>query len=128
MTKAKNPTRDTCDAVDRRDHYSCVRCGRPAEGGSRHHRQLRRHGDHSAANLVLLCGSGTTGCHGWVHAHPADSYASGMLVHSWHEPESVPMLSAGLHGGAWVQHDRGGSRHTMNDEEARERMTDLGLS
>lgn len=33
-----------------------------------------------ASNLVLLCGSGTTGCHGEVHAHPTESYATGWMV------------------------------------------------
>lgn len=43
------------------------------------------------ANGIGLCGSGTTGCHGWVHAHPAESYRLGYLVHSWDDPEDIPL-------------------------------------
>lgn len=123
----QNPTRATIDLVDAREGQCCARCGQYVEGGSRHHRQLRRHGDHSAANIVLLCGSGTTGCHGWVHAHPAESYALGWLVHSWHDPKDVPMPLAGTHGSEWACHDRGGNRDTMNHTEAHLRLLELAL-
>jgi hypothetical protein len=45
------------------------------------------------ANLVLLCGSGTTGCHGYVHQHPAESYKAGFMIHrnGLDTPEQVPM-------------------------------------
>ena len=74
--------------VDRRDGWRCVRCGASLESvpGSRHHRRPRSHawaGLHLASNLILLCGSGTTGCHGWVHANPAQAYEEGLLVLSW---------------------------------------------
>lgn len=39
------------------------------------------------ANLVSLCRT----CHAWVHAHPAKSYEQGWLVHSWNDPEDVPV-------------------------------------
>ena len=48
---------------------------------------------HNVENLILLCGTGTTGCHGWVHNHPAESYEAGWLVHSWDEPLEVPVRS-----------------------------------
>ena len=45
----------------------CVVCGEPV--GSAHHILPRsRSGDDCAENLVGLCGSGTTGCHGKVEA------------------------------------------------------------
>ena len=34
----------------------------------------------SPANLVVLCGSGTTGCHGWVESHRAEARELGYLV------------------------------------------------
>lgn len=47
----------------------CVACGRPP--GSVHHVIPRGEGgDDVAANLVLLCGTGTTGCHGAHHGNP----------------------------------------------------------
>lgn len=121
------PTRATCDLVDARDAYTCARCGHQAQGGSRHHRQLRRHGDHSPANLVLVCGSGTTGCHGWAHGNPAEAYKTGWLVHSWHNPEHVPIQVAGSRGSTWALLDRAGSRHTMSNTDAHARHAELGL-
>jgi len=57
-----------------------------------HHRRRRSQGGQdSVENLVLLCGSGTTGCHGWVHAHPADARTAGFLVASWDDPAPIPI-------------------------------------
>lgn len=36
-------------------------------------------GEHTEANLLHVCGDG----HLWIHQHPATSYESGWLVHSW---------------------------------------------
>lgn len=91
------PSGRVCAMVDRRDGYRCVRCGRSLASfpGSRHHRRMRSQSDrthaHDVENLILLCGSGTTGCHGWVHAHPADAYALGLLVHSYEDPAETPV-------------------------------------
>lgn len=112
-------------AVDERDLECCKRCGIYVDGGSRHHRKLRRFGDHSAANLVLLCGSGTTACHGYVHANPASSYKDGWLVHSWHAPEDVPLYDRSRC--SWVLLDRTGSQTMITPEDALARRTELGL-
>lgn len=70
-------------AVDTRDKQRCVRCGVWIQNnGSRHHRMRRAAGGHVIANIILLCGSGTTGCHGWVHANPAEARADGLIVRS----------------------------------------------
>lgn len=67
-----------------------------AWGLNQHHRKLRRHGgSDEGENLITVCGSGTTGCHGWIHSHPTESYRRGWLVHSWDSPEEVP----------WRRHD-----------------------
>lgn len=75
-----------------RDLGACARCGRHVahlERGiawSLHHRRPRGSGGSSiawvegAANKVVLCGSGTTGCHGWVEANRKDARAAGFLV------------------------------------------------
>jgi hypothetical protein len=50
---------------------SCRACGQPA--GSAHHLVPRggpHYGDDVAANLVALCGDGTSGCHGAWHGNP----------------------------------------------------------
>jgi len=84
-----------CEKVDTRDHYACVRCGKSLHvtSGSRHHRQRRAIGGHQVSNVILLCGSGTTGCHGWVHAHPREARAAGWIVRAEGlvAPETTPV-------------------------------------
>ena len=44
------------------------------------------------SNLLTLCGSGTTGCHGWTHAHPAQAREDGFLVSAYNDhPETTPV-------------------------------------
>jgi hypothetical protein len=43
-------------------------------------------------NLALLCGTGTTGCHGYVESHRKIAYQMGWLVYSWDDPRTVPWL------------------------------------
>ena len=61
---------------------TCAICGHGLEGGrlSLHH--IHRHPrDDVQANLVMLCGSGTTGCHGEIEAHlPRASRALRILI------------------------------------------------
>lgn len=51
-----------------------------------HHRQPRGAGGtrgaatHSLANLLLICGSGTTGCHGYIEDNRRWAYDTGWLV------------------------------------------------
>lgn len=88
--------KQTIALVHQRDEESCVRCG--TWGGNVHHRMMRSQAPkdavHRVENLALLCGSGTTGCHGWVHANPAESYDNGWLVPSWSSPLEEPMTYA----------------------------------
>lgn len=94
-------------AVWERDDGRCQRCGRSVYDGpcSLHHRRPRRSGGTAAAsahtpeNLVLLCGTGTTGCHQHVESWRAAAYAAGWLVHSWDDPAAVPVLRF---DGAWA--------------------------
>lgn len=49
------------------------------------------------SNLLLLCGSGTTGCHGQVHGNPGWAFDMGLLVRQNAIPAEVPVrLRAGL--------------------------------
>lgn len=107
-----NPSQHVKDLVDARDQYRCVRCGKPFHwsGFSRHHRRLRSHkwpGLHEASNLILACGSGDTGCHGWIHAHPREAMSLGYIVSGFNDhPELVPILTA--HHGWVLLDDKGG--------------------
>src|SRR4051812_16844247 len=76
-------------ATDDDGQLRCERCGRLLDGWdgvSYHHRRVKGMGGDSrpdtneAANILLLCGSGTTGCHGWAHRATAEARAQGWLV------------------------------------------------
>lgn len=94
--RKSDPDRRTRIAVLERDNYKCQRCGRSILGiqYSVHHRRMRSHpfeGLNEPSNLITLCGSGTIGCHGWVHQNPKDAYDLGLLVHGWQLPDEVPV-------------------------------------
>jgi hypothetical protein len=77
--------------VHERSGRVCERCGR-ARATSVHHRQKRsQQGDHRPANLVHLCGDGTTGCHGWVEHCPEQARETGYQVDSHQDPSDVPI-------------------------------------
>lgn len=96
------------DAVLARDGGRCARCGidvtTGAVGYNDHHRQGRgmggrKGGARAAANLparrLTLCGSGTTGCHGWVTEHPDAAERAGLVVRRGGgiDPARVPVLT-----------------------------------
>ena len=68
----------------------CELCGRRAT--NRHEKLPRgRGGKIDRFNCAYLCGSGTTGCHGWVTAHPRRAQVLGMYVAGY-------MLDGRYHG------------------------------
>lgn len=84
-----------------RDDEICQRCRRGVTGqqASLHHRKLRRAVDaDTVQNLVLLCGSGTTGCHGWAHHNRAAAADTGWVVSQHADPSEIPMITV---GGLW---------------------------
>ena len=96
-------------AVLARDGYRCRRCRQPAE--SIHHRLPRsRGGDDSPLNLVALCGSGTTGCHGLIEAHPEWARMEGWTVPGY--------LLRGLYVGISTEYREhyGDGRREMDEE------------
>lgn len=86
-------------AVWRRDEGTCQRCGiqqtwerrgEPAGGWSIQHRKKRSQGGpHQMSNLIVLCGTGTTGCHGWVEGHPTEANRMGWGVAGWVHPTVI---------------------------------------
>ena len=111
MGKQSKPTQETRDLCAHRDSGRCVRCGCELYGVqcSLHHRRMRSHpfpGLHEPYNLIWLCGSGTTCCHGWVHEHQHESYEHGWLVHAWDDPSTVSVDSA-LNGRILLDDDGG---------------------
>ena len=98
-------------AIVSRDEGLCARCLTPVIhlmrgfGWSLHHRMPRGRGGTrrafvgQAANGVLLCGSGVTGCHGWVEAHRREAIEDGFIVSAIGraKPDEVEIFHA-LHG------------------------------
>lgn len=101
MSRRTGPAAATVVGVRQRDSYRCVRCGKsPADAVlSTQHRQARGMGGtrrasvNAPSNLITLCGTGTTGCHGWVEAHPVEARANGWAVASWDNPATTPVLT-----------------------------------
>lgn len=72
----------------------------------------RRRESNGPANLVLVHGSGTTGCHGWIEAHPREAERRGFRLRQLADPEVVPVLYAGA---VWVRLDGGGGWTAVSD-------------
>lgn len=67
-----------------------------------HHRQLKsRGGPWSFSNVIDLCGSGTTGCHGTITHEPAWAQQYGYELGSHETPELAPVLLWTPQGRAW---------------------------
>ena len=64
-----------------RAHYRCERCGSTSNGLTLSHRIARsRGGPFVAWNINVLCGSGTTGCHGFVEHNPVAAEREGWRI------------------------------------------------
>lgn len=110
----------TVELVLARDMHCCVGCGRRVGGvrgvdWSVHHRMPRGSGGvgvkvralfESPANALTLCGSGVSGCHGWVEANRDLARERGWLVsrHGVESPLTVPVVH-GLFGTVWLLDD-----------------------
>lgn len=78
------------------DHPCCECCGYPYASNAHHRRNRSRGGRDVLSNLVLLCGSGTTGCHGQVTEHPDDATEAGLTIQSEvTPPQDVPVVLRG---------------------------------
>lgn len=83
-----------------RDGYQCQRCGRSVRTQVQQYSlQHRRPGGmggskfkHFAANLVLVCGSGTTRCHGAIEADRVVAHDEGWLVPQGQDPALIRVL------------------------------------
>jgi hypothetical protein len=97
------PTSAVVDAILERAQYSCEICGiglGPVRGvdWSAHHRRARGMGgtrwpgSNMTSNLLVVCGSGTTGCHGVIESHRAGAVAGGWLILARQNPLEVAVL------------------------------------
>lgn len=108
------PDRHTRFLLEVRAASCCEVCGLSVAQRffSVHHRVARGMGGTRAgwanalSNLLLLCGSGTTGCHGEIESNRDRAYANGWLVRSGVVlPAEVPVLT--WHGGRVLLDDAG---------------------
>lgn len=88
MTKEEKEARRL---VRERSGGICEVCGKARATNFQHRKNRSQAGQWSASNGLDVCGSGTTGDHGYIHAHPAESYERGWSVHSWDDPSEVPV-------------------------------------
>src|SRR4051794_39579681 len=57
------------------------------------HRKARSQGGlWTPANCMDACGSGTTGCHGWVESHWEQAHKMGLRLSRSQDPECEPVL------------------------------------
>lgn len=97
-----------------RDGYACVCCGEPVAGkrASLQHRKRRSQGGSNLpSNLVLMLGTGTTGCHARADSRvdPEDE-AKGYTVRSHDDPRLVGVMYFEASGSGvqrWLEDDGG---------------------
>lgn len=107
------PSPATRSLVYLRADHRCELCHGSAWGGSVHHRRPRGMGGdrrpetNLPSNLLLLCGSGTTGCHEWVESNRSHATDIGLLIPKMSQqlPAEIPV--ALLMGTVWLTDDGG---------------------
>ncbi len=110
------PTRKTRQAVLRRDEGACVRCGKtvynthaeqPVAVYSLQHRRARGMGGsrdpltNSPENLITLCGTGVTECHGWVESNREEAREMGYSISQYDDPALKPLVHP-IYGWAYL--------------------------
>lgn len=120
---------DAREIVGYRDEGVCVKCRRvdPFFGANWDHRKNRSQGGAwEPANGQLLCGSGTTGCHGWKTSHPEDARREGYAVPGHADPTEYPARRWAWVGyvlqPVWVLYDNAGGWREITDAEAEARI------
>ena len=99
---SRGPTPAIRRQVIARDLSTCQWCGRHVrtESGwySLQHRRARGMGGsrdaatNLPANLLLVCGTGTTECHGWIEAQPAQAIGRGFRISAAAVPSRIPFV------------------------------------
>lgn len=103
------PDRTTRELVAERDDWRCVSCGTPLidQQASMQHRKPRGSGGTSdpainrPSNLILLCGTATSGCHLAAEQRGTRSRDLGYWVPSWQDPREVPVMHS-TYGRVWL--------------------------
>jgi len=118
MARRTDPTAATVRLVRERDLGACVRCG-TTSNLTTHHRRARGMGGsrwpgiNLPANLLTLCGSGTTGCHGTIESYRATARNDGYLVSQHADPADLPVFT----WRGWVRIDNDGGLAPLQLQE-----------
>jgi hypothetical protein len=115
------------ERVQGRDEGRCVKCRRYGPANWDHRKNASQGGLWAASNGQLMCGSGTTGCHGWKTSNPAEAVAEGWAVPGWADPLVWPARrwvnsSIGTLTLVWVLYRDDGGFKRITDAEAAKRM------
>lgn len=77
------------EIVSHRSEGFCERCCRNGRLTMHHRKKRGQGGLWAPENIVAVCGSGVTGCHGWIEHHPDRAAAEGFHVRPWFDPSVV---------------------------------------
>lgn len=90
-----------------------------------HHRKNQgQGGDDRLSNLLLACGSGTTGCHGWVTEHPGISKREkGWSIWRSDFALDVPVL----YRGQWARLSDDGHVYLLHEGDVRIELGHLSI-
>lgn len=90
-----------------------------------HHRLNRSQGGRNIlSNLLLACGSGTTGCHGFITSNPAEARRKGWTTWSGDVPRDVPVVYRGY----WARLDDEGNVHLLPKGHVRNELGHLSIA
>jgi hypothetical protein len=108
--KATGPTAEQRAAIIARDRGRCMRCG-DRTSQIQHRWPRGRGGDNRLSNLILMCGSGTTGCHGWAETQQRRAATDqGWFVKTGEDPAVKPVFTR--HG--WIVLDDAGAYRAVD--------------
>jgi len=66
---------------------------------------------HQPANLIVLCGTGISGCHGWVESNRDKARELGYLIQKVESAEEIPFQDK---NGKWWQLDNYGQKTQLD--------------
>jgi hypothetical protein len=66
---------------------------------------------HLPANLIVLCGTGTSGCHGWVEANRSEARKLGLLIQKVESAEEIPFQDKSQ---VWWRIDNNGQKTRLD--------------
>lgn len=120
MRRQKRIPQRVRDQLHERAQGCCERCGVWGATNAHHRLNQSQGGTHVLSGLGLLCGSGCTGCHGWVTEHPEKAKDEGWTVSGNGVPGDVPVLRFDLTAErqVYVRLDDDGGIHPVEENAA----------